>query len=328
MRAVQYEGTGGVEVIAVNDVPDPRPEPGQVLIEVAAAGLNRADVMQRLGVYPPPEGVTYIPGLEVSGRVVAAGPGSDDAVQALVGMDVVALLAGGGCAEKVAVDARHVLPVPAGVSVVDAAGIIEVAATVHSNLIGEAHVSAGQTVLVHGGTGGIGSFALQMLSARGITVITTVGGPEKIEIARGFGAEHVIDHRAEDFAARVEEITGGRGVDAVLDVVGAKYLDQNLRCLSDDGCLVIIGLQGGRRAEADLGRMLAKRLRIIATTLRSRDADTKARIISAVGAEIWPMVTAGEIRVPIDSTYPLAQAADAYAHFDSGTHIGKVLITP
>lgn len=328
MRAVQYEGSGGVEVITVAERPDPVPEAGQVLIEVAAAGLNRADVMQRLGVYPPPQGVTDIPGLEVSGRVVSAGPGSGPQAEALIGVDVVALLAGGGCAQRVVVDARHVLPVPDGVDVIEAGGLLEVAATVHSNLCTEAQVRTGETVLVHGGTGGIGSFALQMLSAMGAEVITTVGGPQKAEAARSFGADHVIDHRAEDFAARLTEITEGRGVDVILDVVGAKYLGDNLRSLADDGRLVIIGLQGGRRAEADLGRMLARRLRIIATTLRSRDAETKARIVAAVGEEIWPLVAAGEIRVPIDATYPLQEAAAAYAHFDAGTHIGKVLLTP
>lgn len=328
MRAVQYDGAGGVEVISVSEVSDPSPATGQVLIDVAAAGLNRADVMQRLGVYPPPEDVTDVPGLEVSGRVIAVGPDSGTEAEKLLGTDVVALLAGGGCAEQVVADARHVLPVPDGVDVVEAAGLIEVAVTVHSNLIGEAGVRPGDTVLVHGGTGGIGSFALQMLSALDVRVITTVGGPEKIEVARGLGAEHVIDHRAEDFAERVREITDGQGVDAILDVVGAKYLTDNLRSLADDGRLVVIGLQGGRRAEADLGRMLAKRLRIIATTLRSRDAETKARLVAAAYQDIWPRITAGEIRVPVDATFPLADAAQAYAHFDSGTHIGKVLITP
>ncbi|WP_261624345.1 NAD(P)H-quinone oxidoreductase [Nesterenkonia marinintestina] len=328
MRAVEYEGSGGVEVITVSEVQDPAPAAGQVLIEVAAAGLNRADVMQRLGVYPPPAGVTEVPGLEVSGRVVDVGPDSPREARELIGADVVALLAGGGCAEKVVVDHRHVLPVPDGVDVVEAAGLIEVAVTVHSNLIGEAGVRAGDTVLVHGGAGGIGSFALQMLASLGARVITTVGGPEKFDAAGELGADHVIDHRAEDFAARVEEITGGRGVDVILDVVGAKYLHDNLRSLSQDGRLVVIGLQGGRRAEADLGRMLTKRLRIIATTLRSRDAETKARFVSAVHEDIWPLIAAGRIRVPIDATFPLAEAAEAYAHFDAGTHIGKVLITP
>lgn len=328
MRAVHFDGSGGPEVITVTEAPDPTLVPGQVLIEVAAAGLNRADVMQRLGHYPPPAGVTEIPGLEVSGRVIAAGPDADAQIQALIGTDVVALLAGGGCAEKVAVDARQVLPVPEGVDVVTAGGLIEVAATVHSNLVGEAGVRAGDTVLVHGGTGGIGTFALQMLSAQGATVITTVGGSHKIDTARQFGADHVIDHRSEDFAARIEELTDGRGVDVILDVVGAKYLENNLRSLAEDGRLVVIGLQGGRRAEADLGRMLAKRLRLIATSLRGRDAEAKARIVADVGAEIWPMIAAGEIRVPIDATFPLDEAAAAHTHFDSGTHIGKVLLTP
>ncbi|MCH8560367.1 NAD(P)H-quinone oxidoreductase [Nesterenkonia sp. LB17] len=327
MRAVQYSDAGGPEVIALAEQADPTPATGQVLIEVAAAGLNRADVMQRLGVYPPPRGASEIPGLEVSGRVIAAGQGSGVIVEELIGKAVVALLAGGGYAEKVVVDARHVLPVPAGVSLTDAAGLIEVAATVHSNLRGEAQVKPGDTVLVHGGTGGIGSFALQYLHGLGAEVLTTVGSADKASLAVELGADHVINYREEDLGARVQELTEGRGVDVILDVVGAKYLETNLRSLATAGRLVIIGLQGGRTAELDLGLMLAKRLRIIATTLRSRDAEAKAEIVQAVGAEIWPLIESGQIRIQTDKTFPLEQAAAAHEYFDSGTHTGKVLLT-
>ncbi|MDZ5076800.1 NAD(P)H-quinone oxidoreductase [Nesterenkonia sp. HG001] len=328
MRAVEYTAAGGPEVIRITEAADPVPSAGEVLIEVAASGLNRADVMQRSGVYPPPAGASPIPGLEVSGRVVAAGLGSPAAVQELVGVDVVALLAGGGYAERVVVDARHVLPVPKGVDVVDAAGLIEVAATVHSNLRGEAAAGPGDTVLVHGGTGGIGTFALQFLRALGATTLTTVGSPEKAELARSLGADHVIDYRQEDVRARVEEITGGRGVEAILDVVGAKYLEANLKSLASGGRLVVIGLQGGRRAEIDLGLMLARRLRIIATTLRSRDAETKARIIAGVGEEVWPVIEDGGITVQTDRVFALEDAAAAHEYFDSGAHTGKVLLRP
>lgn len=328
MRAVQFTGAGGPEVIRITEVPDPEPAAGQVLIEVAAAGLNRADVMQRQGLYPPPDGVSPTPGLEVSGRIIAAGLGSPAAVTEMVGSQVVALLSGGGYAEKVIADAGHVLPVPRGVEVIDAAGLIEVAATVHSNLRGEAKVLASETVLVHGGTGGIGSFALQHLAALGATSIATVGSSEKAEIARTLGATHVVDHRREDFAQRVSEITEGRGVDVILDVVGAKYLEANLRSLATEGRLVIIGLQGGRRAEADLGRMLARRLRIIATTLRSRSAQAKAGIIAGVAEEVWPLIESSAITVQTDRIFTLDDAAAAHEYFDSGVHTGKVLLRP
>lgn len=326
MRAAEYAEAGGPDVIRIIDAEDPVPGAGEVLIDVAAAGLNRADVMQRNGVYPPPKDVTVIPGLEVSGTVIAAGEGSEKLVSELVGADVVALLAGGGYAEKVVVDARQVLPVPAGVSLTDAAGLIEVAATVHSNLRGEAGVTGGDVVLIHGGTGGIGSFALQYLHQLGATTITTVGSPQKAELAARLGADHVIDYRREDLTERVREITEGRGADVILDVVGAKYLEANLKSLAVDGRMVVIGLQGGRKAELDMGLMLGRRLRIIATTLRSRDAASKGQILRGVGEEIWPLIESGAISVQTDRVFPLEQAQAAHEYFDSGAHTGKVLL--
>ncbi|GAA1825717.1 NAD(P)H-quinone oxidoreductase [Nesterenkonia flava] len=326
MRAYLYNGAGGPEVLDLTEVPDPVPGAGEVLIEVAGVGLNRADVMQRIGVYPPPKGVTNIPGLEVSGVVAAVGEGSDAWVQELKGKQVVALLAGGAYAEKVSVDARHVLPVPAGVDLVDAAGLIEVAATVHSNLRGEAKVAPRETVLVHGGTGGIGTFALQYLSALGATALTTVGNAEKAQLAEQLGAAHAINYREEDLVSRVKELTDGRGVDVIFDVVGAKYLQANLKSLAPDGRLVIIGLMGGRKAEADLGLMLAKRLRIIATTLRSRGADAKAEIVRGVGEEIWPLIENGQISIQTNKVFGFDEARAAQEYFDSGEHTGKVLL--
>ena len=326
MRAVRYAEAGGPEVVRTVEVEDPVPAAGEVLIEVAAAGLNRADAMQRMGVYPPPQGVTDIPGLEVAGTVVAAGEGSEESVRDLIGTEVAALLAGGGYAELVAVDARQVLPAPEGVSLTDAAGLIEVAATVHSNLRGEAGVTAEDTALIHGGTGGIGSFALQYLRHLGATTITTVGSPEKAELAAELGADHVIDYRAEDVQDRVREITEGRGVDVILDVVGAKYLETNLKSLAVDGRMVVIGLQGGRKAELDMGLMLGRRLRIIAATLRSRDAVAKGEIVRGVGEEIWPLISSGDIAVQTGRVFSLDQAQQAHEYFDSGEHTGKVLL--
>lgn len=326
MRAVRFAEAGGPEVIRTVEVEDPVPAAGEVLIEVAAAGLNRADSMQRMGVYPPPQGVTDIPGLEVSGTVVAAGEGSEESVRDLIGTEAVALLAGGGYAEKVVVDARQVLPAPEGISLTDAAGLIEVAATVHSNLRGEAGVTAEDTVLIHGGTGGIGSFALQYLRHLGATTVTTVGSPQKAELAAQLGADHVIDYRAEDVQDRVREITGGRGVDVILDVIGAKYLETNLKSLAVDGRMVVIGLQGGRKAELDMGLMLGRRLRIIATTLRSRDAAAKGEIVQGVGEEIWPLISSGDIGVQTGRVFGLDEAQQAHEYFDSGEHTGKVLL--
>lgn len=324
MRAVHYDGAGGPEVIRFDDLDDPTPKEHEVLIRVAAAGLNRADVMQRVGVYPPPPGASDVPGLEVSGHVTAVGAEAD---QDLKGRDVVALLSGGGYAEQVCVDARHVLPVPRGVDVIDAAGLIEVAATVHSNLRNEAGVTAEDVVVIHGGTGGIGTFALQYLAALGSTTITTVGSAEKAEIAAQLGAQHTVNYREQDFAEQVERITHGRGADIILDVVGAKYLAANIQSLAVDGRLVVIGLQGGRKAELDLGQMLSRRLRLIATTLRSRDADAKAKIVRGVAEDIWPLVSEGKIGVHTDRTFPFHQAQAAHEYFDSGQHTGKVLLT-
>ncbi len=338
MRAVEYAGAGGPEVLSVVARERPEPARGQVLIEVVAAGLNRADVAQREGAYPPPAGASDIPGLEVSGRVIACGDGSEAAVQELVGTDVVALLAGGGYAEYVAVDARHTLPVPAGIDVLDAAGLIEVAATVHSNLRGEAGLTPDDNLLIHGGAGGIGTFAVQFVRAfrqrsgsganadRPAQTIVTVGSQAKAEFALSCGATEAIDYSAEDFSARVREITDGAGVDVLLDVVGAKYLEKNLGSLSRDGRMVVIGLQGGRKAELDMGLMLGRRLRIIATTLRARDAERKAEIVRGVADEVWPLIESVAIVTHTDAVFDLDQAREAHEHFDAGSHTGKVLL--
>jgi putative PIG3 family NAD(P)H quinone oxidoreductase len=324
MRAIEYAGSGGPDVIAVADRPVPRPGPGEVLIRVAAAGLNRADVGQRKGVYPPPPGASDIPGLEVSGTIAALGDGVDgyDA-----GTQVCALLSGGGYAEYVAVPAVQVLPVPAGTDLVEAAGLPEVACTVFSNLFMEAGVGAGDWVLIHGGAGGIGTMAIQLVAAAGAHAVVTAGSAEKIDFCRGFGAEAGINYREEDFVARMREISGGHGADVILDIIGAKYLKQNVETLAIDGRMAVIALQGGAKAELDLRALMTRRLRVIGTTLRARPVGQKGRIVARVREHVWPLVEQGAVRSVVEARYPLAQAAEAHRYFDSGAHTGKIVLT-
>ena len=321
MRAVVIEGSGGPEVLVTRDVPDPRPQDGEVLIEVVAAGLNRADVQQRKGLYPPPEGASPLPGLEVSGRVLDAG-GSAFAP----GDAVVALLAGGGYAEQVTVPAGQVLAAPDGVSLVEAAALPETAATVWSNLVLQAGVTRGDDVLIHGASGGIGVMAVQIALALGAVPHVTAGSAEKLGIARSLGVKTLIDYRQQDFVEEIHRATDGRGVDVILDVVGAAYLARNVEALATGGRLVVIGLQGGARAELDLGALMTKRASVAGTTLRSRPAAEKERIMRAVGDHVWPLVATGAVEPYVDRTFPLDAAADAHSYFDSGSHSGKVLL--
>jgi NADPH2:quinone reductase len=294
------------------------------VIDVAAAGVNRADVQQRNGVYPPPPGASEIPGLEVSGRVSAVGAG---VTAPRVGDEVCALLAGGGYAEQVAVPAGQVLPVPRGVDLVTAAALPEVAATVFSNLFMTAGVQAGETVLIHGGAGGIGTMAIQLVDAFGAVPAVTAGSQEKLDVARELGAEVLINYREEDFVERIKEATGGRGADVILDVVGAKYLQRNVDALAISGRLVVIGLQGGAKAELNLGQLMAKRGAVIGTTLRARPAEEKAAIMRAVAEHVWPLVVSGDVKPQVHRTFALADAAAAHEYFDSGAHTGKILLT-
>ncbi|WP_104161962.1 NAD(P)H-quinone oxidoreductase [Arthrobacter sp. ZGTC212] len=324
MRAIVINSPGGPEALQVQEVPAPVPGPGEVLIDVAAAGLNRADVLQRQGHYPVPAGSSEYPGLEVSGRIAALGTG----VEGLsVGADVVALLTGGGYADQVNVPAGQVLPVPAGLDLVTAAALPETAATVFSNLFMAAGVTEGDHVLIHGGAGGIGTMAIQMVAAFGAVPMVTAGSAEKLELARSLGAQVLINYKTEDFVARVREVTDGRGADVILDVIGAKYLQRNLEALAVSGRLVIIGLQGGTKAEIDLNLLMRKRLAVIGTTLRARPTEEKAAIMQAVKQYVWPLVEAGKIRPLVDKTFPLAEAAAAHEYFDSGVHTGKILLT-
>ena len=324
MRAIEYRGAGGPEVMHLVERPRPVAGPGEVLIRVAAAGLNRADVQQRLGVYPPPPGASDIPGLEVSGTITALGDGVD-AFE--LGAKVCALLAGGGYAEYVAVPAGQALPVPTNTSLIDAAALPEVTSTVWSNLFMNARVTAGDWVLIHGGAGGIGTMATQLVSAFGAHPVVTAGSAEKLEYSRSFGAEAGINYRDEDFVERIRDLSDGHGADVILDVIGAKYLDRNVRALAFGGRLVVIGLQGGAKAELDLGYLMSRRASVAGTTLRSRPIDEKAEVVAQVAQQVWPLVEAGTVRSAVEARFPLEQVAEAHEHFDSGRHTGKILLT-
>ncbi|WP_287933824.1 NAD(P)H-quinone oxidoreductase [Arthrobacter sp.] len=326
MKAIVARAAGGPEVLAVADVPAPVPGPGEVLIDVVAAGINRADVQQRRGHYPPPAGASDILGLEVSGRIAGFGPNVTRPFS--IGDKVVALLSGGGYAQQVAVPAGQVLRLPDGVDVVTAASLPEVAATVYSNLFMTAQLQPDETVLVHGGTGGIGVMAVQLAKSAGARVIATAGSDEKAAMLTGYlGADAAINYRTQDFVELVREHTDGRGANVILDVVGARYLAQNLSALALYGRLVVIGLQGGTTAELDLGVLLAKRAAVIGTTLRGRPVEEKSTIMEGVRSNVWPLVASGAVKTIVDKTFPFAQAAAAHEYFDSGSHVGKVLLT-
>ncbi|MBT8225435.1 MAG: NAD(P)H-quinone oxidoreductase [Dactylosporangium sp.] len=322
MRAVTIPEPGGPEQLVLAEVPDPEAAAGEVVIEVAATAVNRADLLQRQGTYPAPAGAPPYPGLECSGRISALGPG---VTGWRIGDAVCALLAGGGYAERVAVPAGQLLPVPAGVDLVEAATLPEAACTVWSNLIHHGRLCPGETLLVHGGGSGIGTFATQLGTALGATVLVTARGL-KHEALRALGASTAIDYTAQDFPKAVRAATGGRGADVILDIIGAAYLDRNIDTLAPDGRLVIIGLQGGRRAEMNLSALLVKRASIIATTLRARPPAQKAAIVERVRAEVWPLLETGRIRPVVDRRFPLGQVSEAHRLVERNAHLGKVLL--
>lgn len=323
MRAVTFDQPGGPEVLRVAELPELTPGPGELLIKVAAAGVNRADLQQRIGVYAPPPGASDIIGLECSGTVAELGP---DVEGWNVGDPCVALLAGGGYAEYVAVPAGQVVRPPEGIDLITAGGLIEVAATVVSNLTA-ARLAAGETFLVHGGAGGIGTFAIQYAKTLGATVIATGGTEDKLAHCRSVGADVAISYRG-DWPVAVAEATGGRGVDVILDNMGAKYLEPNTASLAADGRLIVIGLQGGRRATLDLGALLAKRASVSATSLRGRPVDQKAAICRQVAEQVWPQFTAGAIAPAPETRMPLAEVVAAHTRLESGDNIGKILLLP
>jgi len=324
VHAIVVSESGGPEVLRWQDVPDPQPRRGEVVVDVAASAVNRADLMQREGRYPPPPGAPAYPGLECSGRVAQLGP---DVTGWAVGDEVCALLAGGGYAERVAVPAGQLLPLPAGVDLLEAAALPEVTCTVWSNVFMLAGLRPGESFLVHGGAGGIGTIAIQLARQGGARVFATAGSPGKLESCRELGASAAISYRDEDFVARVRELTGGAGVDVILDNMGASYLGRNVSALALNGRLAVIGLQGGSRGELDLGALLAKRAAVLATSLRGRPLVEKAAIVASVRENVWPLVADGRVRPVIDRVVPMAEAAEAHRALESGDVIGKVLLT-
>ncbi|GAB7143509.1 NAD(P)H-quinone oxidoreductase [Mycobacterium riyadhense] len=324
MRAIVAESP---EQLVWQDVADVTAGPGEVLIKVAAAGVNRADVLQAAGKYPPPPGVSEIIGMEVGGVVAEVGAG---VTEWSAGQEVCALLAGGGYAEYVAVPVGQVMPIPPTVNVVDSAALPEVACTVWSNLVMTARLSPGQLLLVHGGASGIGSHAIQVARALGARVAITAGSPEKLELCRDLGAQIAISYRDEDFVERIKEATDGAGADVILDIMGAAYLDRNIDALATDGQLVIIGMQGGVKAELNLGKLLTKRARVIGTTLRARPVsgpNSKSAIAAAVTESVWPMIAGDRVRPVIGKRLPIQQAEQAHRLLVSGKTFGKVLLT-
>lgn len=324
MRAIVTDGAGGPEVLQVAELPDVAPGPGEVAIDVVATAVNRADTLQRQGFYPPPPGASDIIGLECSGTIAALG---DGVAGFEIGQPVCALLAGGGYASRVVVPAPQVMRVPAGVDLVSAAALPEVACTVWSNVFMVAGLQPEETFLVHGGAGGIGTMAIQLAHALGIRVLTTAGSPEKRRLCEDLGATLAIDYREDDFVARTREATGGRGADVILDNMGAKYLPRNVDALATEGRLVIIGMQGGAKGELPIGTLLAKRGAVIATSLRGRPVAGKGTICRAVEEHVWPLVEAGAVRAIIDRVLPLEDVRQAHELMDAGGHSGKIVLT-
>jgi putative PIG3 family NAD(P)H quinone oxidoreductase len=325
MHAIVVTEPGGPDVMRWLEVPDPVPGPGEVVIEVAASGVNRADLLQRQGLYPPPPGAPPYLGLECSGRIAAVGEG---VTSWRPGDEVCALLAGGGYAEQVAVPEGQVLPVPEHVGLTTAAAFPETTCTVYSNLVQVAGLAGGDTLLVHGGASGIGTTAIQLGKALGATVACTAGSPQKLARCRELGADIAINYREEDFVAALLKATDGAGADVILDIMGGSYLARNLAALATNGRLVVIGRQGGNRAEIDLGVLQAKRASLHATTLRARPKQEKAAVVAAVRASVWPLIAAGRITAVIDRELPMPQAAQAHQAMAASAHVGKILLLP
>ncbi|MFJ1794992.1 NAD(P)H-quinone oxidoreductase [Kitasatospora griseola] len=320
MRAITIPEPGGPEQLVWAEVPDPVPAAGEVLVEVAATAVNRADLLQRQGFYDPPPGSSPYPGLECAGRISALGPG---VAGWAVGDEVCALLAGGGYAQQVAVPVGQLLPVPKGLTPARAAALPEVACTVWSNVFQVAHLRPGETVLLHGGASGIGTMAIQLAKAVGARVAVTAGSPEKLARCAELGADVLIDYRRQDFVAEVAALGGA---DVILDIMGAKYLQQNVDALAVNGRLVVIGMQGGVKAELNLATLLAKRAAVIATNLRGRPLAEKAAIVAAVREHVWPLVEAGVVRPVVDRVLSIADAAEAHRVVEAGAQVGKVVL--
>jgi putative PIG3 family NAD(P)H quinone oxidoreductase len=323
MHAITIPEPGGPEALVWDEVPDPVAGEGEVLVEVVASAVNRADILQRQGFYEPPPGASRYPGLECSGRIAELGPGVSGWS---VGDEVCALLAGGGYAEKVAVPAGQLLPVPKGLDLKQAAALPEVVCTVWSNVFMVSHLRPGETLLVHGGSSGIGTMAIQLAKAVGAKVAVTAGTKEKLEQCAGLGADILINYREQDFVAEVKNATDGAGADVILDNMGAKYLDRNVQTLAVNGRLAIIGMQGGIKGELNIAALLSKRAAVSATSLRARPLDEKTAIVAAVREHVWPLLDAGHVRPIVDRELPMNDAAAAHRVVEESGHVGKVLL--
>ncbi|WP_330305855.1 MULTISPECIES: NAD(P)H-quinone oxidoreductase [unclassified Streptomyces] len=323
MYAITIPEPGGPEALVWDEVPDPVPGEGEVLVEVVASAVNRADLLQRQGLYNPPPGASPYPGLECSGRIVETGPGVSGWA---VGDEVCALLAGGGYAEKVAVPAGQLLPVPAGLDVRQAAALPEVTCTVWSNVFMVSHLRPAETLLVHGGSSGIGTMAIQLAKAVGAKVAVTAGTKEKLDFCAELGADILINYREQDFVEEIKQATDGAGADVILDNMGAKYLDRNVQALAVNGRLAIIGMQGGIKGELNIATLLNKRAAISATSLRARPLDEKATIVAAVREHVWPLIDSGHVRPVVDRELPMSDAAAGHRVLEESGHIGKVLL--
>ncbi|NEA62737.1 NAD(P)H-quinone oxidoreductase [Streptomyces sp. SID12488] len=323
MHAITIPEPGGPEALVWAEVPDPVPGEGEVLVEVVAGAVNRADILQRQGFYNPPPGASPYPGLECSGRIAEIGPGVSGWS---VGDEMCALLAGGGYATKVAVPAGQLLPVPEGIDLKRAAALPEVACTVWSNVFMISHLRPGETFLVHGGSSGIGTMAIQLAKAVGARVAVTAGTKEKLDRCAELGADILVNYREQDFVEELKQATGGAGADVILDNMGGKYLDRNVRALAVNGRLAIIGMQGGVKAELNIGALLTKRAAISATSLRARPLAEKTAIVAAVREHVWPLLAAGQVRPVVDREIPMGDAAAAHRIVEESGHVGKVLL--
>ena len=324
MTVIAIRAPGGPEVLVPQERPMPSPGTGEILVKVAGAGVNRPDVMQRLGLYPPPPGTTDIPGLEIAGEVVALGAGVE---RWNVGERVCALVVGGGYADYCLAHETHALPIPAGLSMIEAAAIPETFFTVWHNAFERGGLKPGETLLVHGGSSGIGTTAIQLAKAFGAKVITTAGTPEKCAACRTLGADLAVNYKSEDFVAATKTATKGRGADVVLDMVGGDYIERNYEAAGVEGRIVQIAFQGSPKATVDFRRIMLKRLTHTGSTLRARSTADKGAIARAVEGRVWPLIAAGKVKPVLDSTFPLAQAAQAHARMEASTHIGKIVLT-
>ena len=324
MTGIALNGKGGPEVLQPQSMPVPTPGPGQILVKVAAAGVNRPDVQQRMGAYPPPPGHSPLPGLEIAGEVVGTGP---NVARWKAGDQVCALVNGGGYAEYCIAEDVQALPIPKGISMAEAGGIPETAFTVWNNVFERGALEAGDWFLVHGGTSGIGTTAIQLAKAFGARVIATAGSADKCKVCRDLGADHAINYKTEDFVAVIKEVTGSHGIDVTLDMVGGDYTEKNIAAAAEDGRIVQIATLAGPMTTFTLPRLMMKRLTLTGSTLRPRTRDVKARFARALEKQVWPLYASGRVKVIMDSTFPLAQASDAHRRMETSQHVGKIVLT-